>query len=267
MTFIATQRGAQSRLWTPKDLGVSLSLWLDGTDLSTQVISGTKIFTWYDKSVYGNHLSNGNSATQPLNLNPPAVQNSTGIITSSVTSNVPLGTADRSMIFVSSMYSGRANVGEFPFMYGGTTGTSGFGYSFYCTGSGSSGGDGNSKNFQAYNGSAYAGPAAGVNPTIYNSTQMISVIASNQNVIMRGNGTQVYSGAFSFNTTAGAINVFNNAAGNGAMQGSLYDMFLIDSADISVVAKVEGYLAWKRGLVSSLPASHLYKLQPPKKLS
>jgi hypothetical protein len=51
------------------------------------------------------------------------------------------------------------------------------------------------------------------------------------------------------------------------MQGSLYDMFLIDSADISVVAKVEGYLAWKRGLVSSLPASHLYKLQPPKKLS
>jgi hypothetical protein len=52
-------------LWTPAQLGSALALWLDADDASTITLNGTDVAEWADKSGNGNHVSNGDAATQP----------------------------------------------------------------------------------------------------------------------------------------------------------------------------------------------------------
>lgn len=265
MTYIGTRRGTQPRLWTPRDLGPGLGLWLDGTDRNTIVASAGKVATWFDKSEYGNHLTQSNTTLQPLDNNPPAVQSTTGtIFTPGAIQGIPVGTSDRSIFSVSNTYSGRNGVTQFQYFWGANSSTSAFGFSAYTSGTGTYLGDANSKNIQLYNGSTYYGPAGGVVPAVYNTTQMISVIASNQNAAVNVGGVQKFSGAMSYNTGAGGVYVFKCPANNAAMQGFIFDIIILNVANANATALVEGYLAWKRGLVSSLPATHQFKLQPPR---
>ena len=265
MTFIATRRGTQSRLWLPRDLGVSLSAWYDGSDPTT-ITGTTSISQWRDKSANGNHLVQPSGGFQPSYAvtDAPYNTNTTGVLhTSSSAPSIPIGTSDRSVFMCSNMFSGRDGYSQFTFQYGGTSGTSGFGFSAYTTGTNGATGDSNSKNFEVYNGGSYVGPGPGVKPSLYNTTQIISILCANQNLVINSNGAQAYSGALSYNTTSGYLFVFNSSFGNVALQGHLYDLIILQKTSPSTTALVEGYLAWKRGLVGNLPVSHPYKLRPP----
>lgn len=266
MTYTSTRRGAQSRLWIPNDLGTLVNVWLDGTDSNSLVSTGTKISSWHDKGVNGNNIIQGNDSLRPLDLNPPSVQNTLGIMDFFNTSALPLGTSDRSIIFIVSTYSGRIGLTQFPFSWGSIGSGTGFGFAFYTSGAGTSFGDATSNNFQAWNGSTYTGPSAGTYPAVYNSMQMISMICANQTVAFNRNGNQVWSGSFSYNTSSGTPHIFNSSAGGfaSAYQGGIYDMVILSSANPSHISLVEGYLAWKRGLQGLLPTTHQYVLSPPK---
>lgn len=57
--------GEQVGLWTPSQLGASLSLWLDADDASTITESGGLVSQWDDKSGDGNHMTQGTGSAQP----------------------------------------------------------------------------------------------------------------------------------------------------------------------------------------------------------
>lgn len=259
MSYIGVRRAARSRLWTPRDLGTTLAAWFDSRDTSsiTTASSGTKISAWRDKSGRGNNLAQGTSGNQPLNLNPPAVQSNSGqLIGASSNPNLPIGTADRSIIFVSSTYSGRSTRQIVAF-WGATSSGSGFGYSFNTT-------SGSTLNYSGYNGATYYGPSTASYPVVTNTTQLISMTASGQNVIFNGNGTQVFSGAMTYNTTSGALYVFNLAGDANGFQGLLYELIILSTASPNIVSIVEGHLAWKWGIQNLLSLTHQYALAPPR---
>lgn len=56
----------QGRLWTPKDSGVSMALWLDASDLSTISCGTSGVSEWRDKSGNNRHLTQATSANQPV---------------------------------------------------------------------------------------------------------------------------------------------------------------------------------------------------------
>jgi hypothetical protein len=259
MAYTGIRRAARSSLWTPRDLGTPLAAWFDSVDQSsfTTASSGTKISGWRDKSGHGNNVSQGTSGNQPLNNNPPAVQNNTGqLIGVSSNPSLPIGTSDRSIIFVSQTYSGRSTR-QMVVFWGANSSGSGFGYSFNTT-------SGSTLNYSGYNGSTYYGPSTASYPVVINAKQMTSMIATGQNVVFNGNGTQVFSGAMTYNTTSGALYVFNLTTDSNAFQGLLYELIILSTASPNIVSKVEGYLAWKWSIQSSLSSSHQYNLAPPR---
>jgi len=62
--------GEGAAAWTPADLGASMALWLDAADAGTitlniTLLRGSTVSQWDDKSGNGNHVSNATAATQP----------------------------------------------------------------------------------------------------------------------------------------------------------------------------------------------------------
>lgn len=266
MTFIATRRGAQSRLWTPLDLGPTCNAWFDGTDRNALTSVSGKISVWRDKSPFKNDVSQSSSGNQPYDSNPPSLTTQNGNLSSANSSpSLPMGMSDRSFILVDMVYSGRSR-SEFVFNYGNQTGSSGFGFLHSASGGNESIGDtSNSYNYVISNGGNYYAPSPMDYPAAYNSIQLISASFSNQSASIRGNGVQVFSNSFSYNTTSGTFVLMNdNNTNTNGLQGSLYDLIILSTSDKTSLIKCEGYLAWKRGLQAFLPSSHPYKLQPPR---
>lgn len=58
--------GAEASLWTPANIGSSLKLWLDASDLTTLTVSSSKVTQWDDKSGNANHAVQGTSDNQFL---------------------------------------------------------------------------------------------------------------------------------------------------------------------------------------------------------
>ena len=77
------------------------------------------------------------------------------------------------------------------------------------------------------------------------------------------NGNRI--GSNTTRTSSGQLNfVLGRQDGNPFLNGYIYEVIVYNTA-VSTAQRqtVEGYLAWKWNLVSSLPANHPYKLFPP----
>jgi hypothetical protein len=98
-----------------------------------------------------------------------------------------------------------------------------------------------------------------------NQTNIISVLFDGTNCLFYANGTLVAT-----NASSGSFNISSYALGSGVQDnvgnliGNIAEIVIFNQAiPQSERQRVEGYLAWKWGLVNNLPAAHPYKKISP----
>ena len=220
-----------------------LSLWLDAADASTfSFTSGSNISVWRDKSTLSNHLTL-----------------SGGVLTA--------GT-----VVFSSATGTYAN----PTMFAGTTGTSVF-FALSPVGNGHPIGivasGGTASHFNWTDGTTYENIGFSSRNTLGiifpNSTNQIYTNIANRGgntlIFRNGYGNQVYSATYG-NSQIGSSFMLGSIGASityqytGTHYETLYYNRVLTTAEQQLV---EGYLAWKWNLVSTLPAGHAYKTVNP----
>lgn len=105
-----------------------------------------------------------------------------------------------------------------------------------------------------------------VGPSIY----VTEVLAdTNNTVVGYVDGTEVTRSLpdefIHLNTIFTRVHLMRSEFSGTNVDGIFGEFIVVANPTPEIRAKVEGYLAWKWGLVDNLPESHLYKLEPPMK--
>jgi len=249
------------------------TLWLDASDPAgngTTPSNGSSLASWVDKS--GNGLTVSAASSQPtyttnaLNgLGTVAFNGSQGLNAGSVTGGKLLANNGSSATFcVFSVSNNTEN--SCPFSWD----DSGYTYRFMITWAGGEGTPGlefDLGNWPNRTQIATTG-ASSINFT-NNTYYLVSFWQSGATAVLNVNGktyTSIYTD-FSGNWSSTASRIFNVGtyinSGGYNMKGNTAEILFYNTNIPSNFQQVEGYLAWKWGLQSSLPASHPYKSASP----
>jgi hypothetical protein len=250
--------------WTPAELGADLALWLDADDASTITLNGSNVSQWNDKSGQNTHAVQAISANQPSYsatsfLGKPGLtfdgSDDTLFITTSLMQNntthgvywvmerVGAGSGDLYRPDIGVLHPTNADRGALHYI---KTNNQGASYPYYQgpflnnydnVNVGYASGVGYIKAFQ----SNVTGWGGWRNGTLEETTNGIAS-PDNTNI--------VYSLARQFNV---------NRASNIRMS----EVIAVSNATTTNRQLIEGYLAWKWGLVANLPADHPYKNSAP----
>jgi hypothetical protein len=238
---------AAIRVWSPLRVSGS-QLWLDAAD-SSSITGTTSVTEWRDKSGNARHLGVG-SGTTSYSLNAVKLNSSYMFVTSPVDlSKVTVFLVSKTNpIWNQPVFTIRPNTSV---SYGSTDG---LGIIFY---------DNSYINIFSQNFTQY------VNPGTLNTT-ILSVQASGTltTTLLNGTNEKNESGSTTRTSTAQGFSI------GGSWNGSSYDTIIaiasineiiVYNTDLSTAQRqqVEGYLAWKWGLRSNLPAGHPYINFPP----
>lgn len=235
-------------LWTPDELGASLALWLDADDASTITLNGSKVSQWSDKSGNNRHAAQATAANQPTYTASNAVlagKPSVGALSPAGTVGVvtPPFSA-RTLFFVTAYGTGVETA--FP---GATT------YPTVFSGPAANGSDrggmGTTGTADWFSSAVWA-PFPFRNGATATSTVALPMPAS----ILRFEGPSTVTQSWGI----GHNIVTANRSWNGPIGEVIASPGVLSVTDRQ---KVEGYLAWKWGLVANLPITHPYKLSPP----
>ncbi len=265
--------------WVPSDTTATSFSWWDFSDSNQVSTSGSNITQIADKGNLAENLSQGTSANQPsLQL---GVQNGLNVARFNRTA--------------ASDYLQGSSLSKYNFVHNGTD-------SIVATVIDMTEGLGSGPNRQCYAGTSLTGSAVGwgfrasdvdtintnisnnsgtleaFNATDYTALGSWSIIntlvdmngPSSSRVVHRFDGTQSASTSSSTgapsasNATVGLTMGSNPTAPGGSnnnLNGDVGELLIFNSqADFE---EIEGYLAWKWGLVASLPGGHPYKTTPP----
>lgn len=247
--------------FSPRDVPATCALWLDAADANTVIRTGSTVTQWNDKSGNGNNATAGTSPS----YNTSGINN-LGVISFNGSSTF-LNTQDvysqRSFaVFVvvrrqaSNLGSGSGN---FPIIGGSATSNNA---NFHLTWvnsvdttlrMGFYGNDLNYTSFPAYSGSAATEPAYLIMAYYTPGTRQIFV--NGTLAASDGNGTNLSS---STGMTLGRFPISNSF-----FNGFIGEYIVFNGAlSSSLRQQVEGYLARKWGLLSTLPATQPYKSLP-----
>ena len=219
------------------------SLWLDATDSSTLTLSGTSVTTWKDKSGNSRNATGGTSPTRTTN----------GVV------------FNGSSQYLATTYTAVPSA-ESVFVVATWTGTTTKSYSMI----GSSAGNGRSYVVTRPSSGAVtvqwrrrgvAGYAA--TSGVVASTRFLSsaIFTGTGGTTGFNGGAQSTSAAFTFTGTG--TTTIGVSATTEYFQGTINELVVYAAALTSAQRQqVEGYLAWKWGLRTSLPASHPYRYFP-----
>jgi hypothetical protein len=258
-----------SNLWTP--IQITTSLWLDGADSST--ITGTStVSQWRDKS--GNARNATTAVRSPsLLLN---AQNGLSAISFTAASATKLDTPDFSIApnrqyctFVVVSGAGLISSGNYPRIWvTKLTGDGGSPASAYPQGFLGAG---------ASNGRAahLAGAASPLTPEITGLSTTSAVLLSGRfgtagvtadNISISANGgtqTSASGRTGTLSTTGIRIGSDVGTSSVSAWNSWIGEIILTQDISFDQSQLIEGYLAWKWGLTSSLPSDHPYKNAAP----
>jgi hypothetical protein len=248
---MATQ--AKEVFLTPPLSIAGCRLWMDGADpLSGTLLSnGATVSTWYDKS--GN--SNNAAATVSGATFTAASQNGNGYITFPTgkyftTTNFVPSANNTPTIFLVCQQTGYSGSGNSEIIYC----TVGSPYPFYTLDI--LGNLGNKiLNVNMYSNAGQSGSISIASPTL------VSIVGSGSpsyNVTLWGNGSSnvTFTGS-SANPMSVSMGLYIGA--QSGFIGNIYEIIIFDTAFTTAQRQqIEGYLAWKWGLQTSLPASHPY---------
>jgi hypothetical protein len=244
--------------WTPKDLDVDLRGWYDASDLTTITESGGSVSQWNDKSGSGHNLAQATGAEQPTtgtrSLNNKNVLDFDGGDKIFTNDSVMSGNPDVTIATVA-IYDINNNPAEDRIMQLGDGGgqtvaiTGGVvGYAFRFD-------DGN----EVYGATSLATPiiqvgvrAAGSD---YQSSQMF----------INGTESARTSGAGDTNTPniGTGLSLGSGFTFSNPIDGVIGESIIVEDSTLATRQKIEGYLAHKWGLTSSLPPTHPYRYTTP----
>jgi hypothetical protein len=245
-----------SAIFTPKSIS-GLTLWMDAADSSTMVFSsGTTVSTWRDKSGSGNNFSRVAGTltyTTTTTGNPGIYFPSGGAGMTSAFNAAVNGNSPRTYFFVADVPSGcRALIGTGPMQGASPPNTLGFD---------------SAKNANTiwcpfvYTGSDITfSPLAAtttINYVAYNSA--VSTLYGNYNTT-----TSDTTRSTTLNTSATVWYLGNRPDGNTPINSYVCEFIEFNTyLTTSQRQQVEGYLAWKWGVQSSLPTTHAFKKFKP----
>jgi hypothetical protein len=239
-----------SGYFNPRNIA-GCSLWLDGADKSpaSMTLSGTTVTTWRDKSANANNAAGVNS---------PQVLSTGGVAFSS-----------GSHFTISSPYP---RINTVFMVASGVNSVSGAGAYYWNFDVTNGGGTIINNNVNAGGGPLgwyFDGPSVAyfVNGLNLVSPFLVSVVR-NPSVSALGyyNGSQVFTISAFTPGTATVIRLIGAATlvGANTLNGNIYEFIVYNGAlTANQRQQVEGYLAWKWNLQSSLPPTHLFKNYPP----
>lgn len=248
------------RAWTPAK--ISTSLWLDAEDTGTITLNGSTVNQWNDKSGNGRNATQATVANQP-NYNASGLNDKPAITFDGTLKFLSVSSATINNIILNNSYSaftvGRANSAP-------SNSNDGFSNSGFWGDNG-----GYISNYFRSNNSIGAYNWDGNNDVTTQAytfgTNIISgVELSNGSLRLRQNGdteTTIASGPTLILSGVLRIGkVFTDATPN--FTGAISEViFIRGSVSTTDREKIEGYLAWKWGLVSNLPVNHPYKNAAP----
>jgi hypothetical protein len=256
-------------VFTPTQIS-GCQLWLDAADSSSVTLSGSSVTQWRDKSGFNNHVISGGTAPIYSSSSNAVVFNGNGYLINSAFS-LPL--ANRSVFIVCNQTaSSSSNAFEGILVFGASNVV-----------------DYNSSNAIVYNGrgsNVVANCSFGVfynysqnnfgdyrldfgNVTIPAPFSIYTDVFANPSGSLHVNGSNVatdsIAGTIGTSTGffLGARNDFGNGTFRSFLYGSIYETIVYNTAVTAFQRQqVEGYLAWKWGLIASLPNGHPYKSAP-----
>ena len=246
--------GATSQLWTPSR--ITTALWLDAADLNTITTVSGAVSQWNDKSGNARHASQATAGLRPT-YSSTGFNNLPGISFLNSQLNFPANFAQVSgqNIFavadttsLGSGYRGflqrtSGSVNNMALYFGGdTVGGTGFDY----------------RPMVYWNNGARA-----IWPTAVQSKAIFRwSFATGASALTQVNGGTAQTGSFGASELTNWLSI-----GLGVTQPANvpYAEIIITPSTPSTndLQRIEGYLAWKWGLVSNLPAGHPYKSAAP----
>jgi hypothetical protein len=240
-------------------------LWLDAADTSTSsmVLTSGNVTTWKDKS------GNGNATTTSVGPVPlvtnginglAAVQTSPGRYFYMDPLTNPANTTTVTAFAVSSLFNGVGAFGRLLSFGKLSDGTNNFDFStvpnfIFCR-------DNLNEALSIYRNNSFI-----TTSITYTVPFLMEAVFDGTNCTGFLNGTQfntfASSGTFSFNRFGIGVNIDTKTNPADVYSGNIGEILVFYSAlTTSQRQQVEGYLAWKWGLVVNLPADHPYKTTP-----
>jgi Concanavalin A-like lectin/glucanases superfamily/Glycine rich protein len=253
--YLAWKWGLGSPLSTFSPANINgLALWLDGADAGTVILNGSNVTQWNDKSGKNYNLTGSSTTGITYSSNTLSFPGTSTGYLSNTTSGIPLRTlfmvassANGSTLTASAAVNGQSQAGAY---YAGTYATS-VGASIFTT---TFNGSGSSDTNQFLNS----------NTTSANTTYLIEATydPSGQTLVLYINGsnsgTYTYSTSLTTKTPTGLFiggNWYNNSLT--AIVSTFNEILMFNTIlTAGQRQQIEGYLAWKWGLYSSLPSSH-----------
>jgi hypothetical protein len=241
-------------------------LWFDATDTTsifsdtggtTQITQGGSVARWNDKSGNNNYLQQATSGSRPVYQNTPGGYSGLYFVGQSkqlttINNNPVTGNSSRTVFLIQqSPNSGATRVGTGP-NNGSFSPPTSFGL------------DNNTVTSVVYCPYVYAG----ADNTISASVRTLAEIwAYYDSSVSQLGGNYDFSDAqkqsTTLNTTATTWYFGLRPDGGGSIDSYFCEFILYDTALTTAQRQqIEGYLAWKWGLVSNLPLSHPYKAAP-----
>jgi hypothetical protein len=245
------------------------ALWLDAADRSTLTVSGTNISQWKDKSINGLNLSQATSSSQPtlgpLLNNLQTIQFTTA---QSLTSTTNLLTNPAQTWFT--VFNAYNNANNNRFWLGHNSNITITGGEYFFGGNGTMWANRKSGNLSQERAII---DSVGLSVTPFNSGQwyITDIVDSNTTTDItsfsfRINGSNrnisIYSTSSNILSGTANINVFINTQGPTTNVYISEVIFYNAALTSNQIQTIEGYLASKWGLTSSLPATHPFKLYP-----
>ena len=241
-----------ARPFSPLDVP-GCTLWLDAADSTSVTRSGTSISQWSDKSGTGNHATQATSARQPVyGTNAVTFTTASQQFLSLPNGGIWSGNSPLSIYVVvapTSTYS--VNV----FLFQGNIGTASSAIGMYSTGT----------QYADYWQSATPSTQILWGTAAVNTVSLISyVYTQNTNLIGYWNGAGAVSrtaNAYTVNTTNATIGAEVERSFYSSVR--MYEVIIYNTTSTTTQRQqIEGYLAWKWGVQSTIPTTHPFKRYP-----
>ena len=280
--YISAPSGGTAFLPTMFNTGTPI-MWLDASDRDAITLSGSSVTKWWDKSGKGNNLVNASGYQIPnynisgMNGSPTVsfFRNNSGSF--SVLENTAFsglsGQASMTLMFVAQRNGSAVNYQRFI----SAAPTTGAYDSNVASGFNLNSRDGSQINYERNNGSTYTTfnttANAFLGELIVNGTGSAVGNISGTTSYIYANGSQVTISGVSAGSNffvshlrlgSAARSAFNNDYNDSTLQGNISEMILFPRVlTTTEFQQLEGYLAWKWGIQTSLPANHPNLYSPP----
>jgi hypothetical protein len=241
--------------WTPGD--IDTSGWYDADDASTITESGGLVSQWDDKSGNNNHVTQGSASNQPTtgtrtinSLNALDFDGDQISTNNSVMSGNPDITIATVIIYDRNVGAAADRAVQLGNGSGATVAITGgaAGYSF-----------------RFDNGSAVYGATSLATPIIQVGVRAAGSDYQSSQMFINGTESSRTSGSGDTNTPniGAGLSLGSGLNGNNKIDGVIGETIIVEDSTLATRQKIEGYLAWKWGLVANLDPGHPYKSVAP----